>query len=69
MKNLSEAKNINLPETSPCSALDEVLRDGARRLLQDAIEQEVLEYVCATVQGRKRLNEQKACNQEWISSF
>ena len=45
MKNLSEANDINLPEISPRSALEEVLRDGARRLLQEAIEQEVLEYV------------------------
>ena len=33
MKDLSEAKDINLPEILSRSALKEVLQDGARRLL------------------------------------
>jgi len=68
MKNLSEAKDINLPEISPRSALEEVLPDGARRLLQEDIEQEVLEYV-QQFKDEKRCYEQTPCNQKWVSSF
>jgi len=40
---LPQVKNPS--ETPARSALEEVLRDGAKRLLQEAIEYEVLEYV------------------------
>ena len=45
MKNFDLSQDKNLSGISPRSALDEVLRDGARRILQEAIENEVLEYV------------------------
>ncbi len=40
---LSEDKNPS--ESSARSALEEILRDGAQKMLQEAIENEVLEYV------------------------
>ncbi len=45
MKKFALPQDKNLSEMSARSALEEVLRDGAKRLLQEAIENEVLEYV------------------------
>ena len=45
MKNFDLLQDKNPSGISPRTALEEVLRDGARRILQEAIENEVLEYV------------------------
>ena len=45
MKKFTLPQVKNPSETPARSALEEVLRDGAKRLLQEAIEYEVLEYV------------------------
>ena len=68
MKNLSEAKDINLPEISPRSALEEVLRDGARRLLQEAIEQEVLEYVQQFKEEKDTMNKRLVTKNGYLPS-
>ena len=52
MKKFALPQDKNLSEISTRSALEEVLRDGAKRMLQEAIETEVLEYV-------QRFNEMK----------
>jgi hypothetical protein len=45
MKNFFLPQDKNLPGISARSALEEVLRDGARKMLQAAIENEVADYV------------------------
>lgn len=45
MKNFVLPQDKNLPGISARSALEEVLRDGARKMLQAAIENEVADYV------------------------
>lgn len=45
MKKFALPEDKNLSGISARSALDEVLRDGARKMLQEAIENEVLEYI------------------------
>lgn len=45
MKKFALSEDKNLLETSVRSVLEEVLRDGARKMLQEAIENEVHEYV------------------------
>lgn len=50
MKKFAFPEDKNLSGISVRSALEEVLRDGARKMLQEAIENEVLEYI------------QQACN-------
>ena len=45
MKNFVLPQDKNPPETSARSALEEVLRDGARKMLQAAVEAEVADYV------------------------
>ena len=45
MKKITLSHDENPGVFSPRSALEQVLRDGARRMLQEAIENEVLEYV------------------------
>ena len=45
MKKFALPEFKNLSEIPARSALEEVLRDAAKRLLQEAIEYEVLEYV------------------------
>ena len=68
MKNLSKEKDINLPEISPRSALEEVLRDGARRLLQEAIEQEVLEYVQQFKEEKDTMNKRLVTKNGYLPS-
>jgi hypothetical protein len=43
MKKFALPEDKNRSEISARSALDEILRGGARRILQEAIENEVLE--------------------------
>lgn len=45
MKKITLPRNENPEVFSPRSALEAVLRDGARKLLQEAIENEVSEYI------------------------
>jgi len=45
MEKFAHPQDKNLSRISTRSALDEILRDGARRMLQEAIESEVIEYV------------------------
>jgi len=45
MKKFALPEDKNLSGISARSALDEVLRDGARKMLHEAIENEVLEYI------------------------
>jgi hypothetical protein len=45
MKKFDLPQDKNPSEISPRSALDEVLRNGARKMLQEAIEVEVAEYI------------------------
>jgi putative transposase len=45
MKNFALSEDKNPSDISAHSALEAVLRDGARKMLQEAIENEVLEYI------------------------
>ena len=45
MKKFALPQDINPSEISARSVLEEVLRNGARKILQEAIEYEVIEYV------------------------
>lgn len=56
MKKLAQLKDINPSEISARSVLEDVLRDGARRLLQEAIEYEVLEYVQKFKEEKDKMN-------------
>lgn len=56
MKKLAQLKDINPSEISARSILEDVLRDGARRLLQEAIEYEVLEYVQKFKEEKDEMN-------------
>ena len=47
MKKFTFQEDKNLSGISARSALEEVLRNGARKMLQEAIEQEVVEYIQA----------------------
>lgn len=59
MKKFALPEDINPSGISARSALEEVLRHGARRMLQEAIEQEVLEYIescqCLKNENSRRL--------------
>lgn len=59
MKKFALPEDINPSGISARSALDEVLRNGARKMLQEAIEQEVLEYIesrqCLKNENNRRL--------------
>lgn len=59
MKKFALPEDINPSGISAQSALEEVLRHGARRMLQEAIEQEVLEYIeshqCLINENNRRL--------------
>ena len=56
MKKFVLPQDKNLSGISPRSALDEILRDGARKMLQEAIETEVAEYVQAHKDQRDEMN-------------
>ena len=45
MEKFAHSPDKNLSGTSTRSTLEETLRDGARRMLQEAIESEVIEYI------------------------
>jgi len=45
MKKFALPEDKNPSDISAYSALEAVLRDGARKMLQEAIENEVLEYI------------------------
>ena len=56
MKKFTLPKDKNLSENTPRSVLEEVLRNGARKMLQEAIEAEVMEYVQAFQELRDEMN-------------
>lgn len=56
MKKFALPENKNLSGISARSALEEVLRDGARKMLQEAIENEVLEYIQQVSDLRNEMN-------------
>lgn len=56
MKNFAFSEDKNISGISARSALEEVLRDGARRLLQEAIESEVIKYVQQFQSCRDEMN-------------
>lgn len=56
MKKFVLPQDKNPSGISPRSALEEVLRDGARKMLQEAIETEVAEYVLACQEQRDEMN-------------
>lgn len=56
MKKFVLPQDKNLSGISPRSALDEILRDGARKMLQEAIETEVAEYIQAHKDQRDEMN-------------
>ena len=57
MKNYALSEEKNISGISVRSALEEVLRDGARRMLQEAIESEVIEYVKGFQNQRDEMNQ------------
>lgn len=63
---ISEDKNHQQPKAFE-NPLEEILREGARRLLQEAIENEVEEYLQMFLSERER-EWQKSNNPKWISS-
>lgn len=56
MKKFALPEDKNLSAISARSVLEEVLRDGARKMLQEAIENEVLEYVQQVSDLRNEMN-------------
>lgn len=56
MKKFARPEDKNLSEITARSALDEVLRDGAKKMLQEAIENEVLEYTQQIFELRNEMN-------------
>lgn len=56
MKKLAQLKDINPSDISVRTVLEDILRDGARRLLQEAIEYEVLEYVQKFKEEKDEMN-------------
>lgn len=66
-------KKINLPQDknptiSPRSALEEVLREGAKKMLQEAIETEVVEYVRACQELRDEMNRRLVTKNGYLPS-
>lgn len=57
MKKFALPEDKNLSAISVRSALEEVLRDGARKMLQEAIENEVFEYVQQVSDLRNEMNQ------------
>jgi len=56
MKKFALPEDKNPSDISARSALEAVLRDGARKMLQEAIENEVLEYIQQTAELRNEMN-------------
>ena len=56
MKKFALPEDKNLSGISVRSALEEVLRDGARKMLQEAIENEVLEYIQQACELRNEMS-------------
>ena len=57
MRKFALPEDKNLCGISARSALEEVLRDGARRMLQEAIENEVLEYIQQACELRNEIHQ------------
>ncbi len=60
MKKFALPEDKNLSGISIRSALEEILRDGARKMLQEAIENEVLEYIQQAGELRNEMSKQPA---------
>ena len=56
MKKIILSQNKNPSGISARSALDEMLRDGARKMLQEAIEAEVTQYIQDCQELRDQMN-------------
>lgn len=57
MKKFALPEDKNPSDISARSALEAVLRDGARKMLQEAIENEVLEYIQQASELRNKMNQ------------
>ena len=68
MKKFDLPQDKNPSGISPRSALEEVLREGAKKMLQEAIETEVAR-ICASLPGTARRNEQTSGYQKWLPSL
>jgi len=68
MKKFNVPQNKNPIGISPRSALEEVLRDGAKKMLQEAIETEVAEYVRACQELRDEMNKRLVTRNGYLPS-
>jgi putative transposase len=68
MRKFALPQDKNPSETSARSALEEVLRDGARRLLQEAIEGEVHEYVQKFQEIKDEMNKRLVTKNGYLPS-
>ena len=66
MKNFVLPEDKNLSNVSTRSALEEILRDGARKMLQEAVENEVLEYIRQAGKFKKEMNKQPAIRNGYL---
>ena len=68
MKKFALPEDKNLSGISARSALDELLRNGAKRMLQEAIEYEVLEYVQKFQEMKDETNKRLVTKNGYLSS-
>ena len=68
MKKFALLEDKNLSGISARSALDELLRNGAKRMLQEAIEYEVLEYVQKFQEMKDETNKRLVTKNGYLSS-
>lgn len=68
MKKFDLTQDKNPAGISPRSALEEVLREGAKKMLQEAIETEVAEYVLAHQELRDEMNRRLVTRNGYLPS-
>ena len=68
MRKFALPEDKNPSDISARSALEAVLRDGARKMLQEAIENEVLEYIQQTAELRNEMNKRLVTRNGYLPS-